>query len=47
MKCNMSMKYGSEQHRYLKRLLQLNPKLTVGEAIYRLELLVAYLEGSK
>jgi hypothetical protein len=39
------MKYGSLQHRYLLRLLAINPKLTVGQAAYCLKMLVTYKEA--
>ena len=33
----MQFRYDSKEHKYLQRLLKINPKLTVGEAIRKLE----------
>ena len=40
---NMLIKLGSKQHRYLKALLQLNSKMTVKQAIHRLNVMNQYI----
>lgn len=39
----MLIKLGSKQHRYLKALLQLNSKMTVKQAIHRLNVMNQYI----
>jgi hypothetical protein len=39
----MKMNIESKQYKYLKRLLKINPKLTVGQASHRLKLMEEFI----
>ena len=41
------MKYGSKEHDYLKRLLVINPKITVGQATRRLKSLNDFIDTKR